>query len=145
MTGEHTRRVRMSRATKDAQFGHSPPVVIWWCHHKPRRKMLEVFLTRNGWHVIGSRLRVSVDDYFRRIGSDLTSADVHEGRAMGSRRVAGVAADLPFEIESWPLAETFEVGCSCRSGPAVRAALTWLAEDCRHARDDRKRIERIIG
>lgn len=144
---DHTRRVRMSARTKHPQFGHSPPVVIWWCRQKPRRRILQVFLTRDGWHVLGNELRVPMDDWLKRTGSDLTVEDLREGKAvpMHGREVSGVDKWLPLDIDSWePDTGTFEVGCGCRAGRAVQADITWLSADCRHARDERRVVERTI-
>ena len=136
----------MSAKTKDPRFAHSDPVVVWWCHHKPRRRVLQVFLTRNGWHVLGNRFRVSMDDWLKRGDSELTAEDIRDGKAavMDGRRVTGVDKWLQLNIDLWPETGTFEVGCTCHATSAIQAEITWLAEDCRHARDQRRVIERVL-
>lgn len=144
---DHTKRIRLSARTKHPKYEHSPPVVVWWCRHKPRRRILRVFLTRGGWHVLGNEFRVPMEEWLKRVGSDLTAEDIHAGRAttMSGRDVSGVDQWLPLDIDSWqPSAGTFEVGCACRAESPRNADIKWLAEDCRHAREERRAIERVI-
>lgn len=124
-----------------------PPVVVWWCPHKPPRKSLQVFLTRNGWRVEGSQMVLPEAEYGSRIDSlenDLGKGDLRRGVAMGRGRVTGIRAMLPFDYERWP-SGSIEVGCTCRPTASIDAPIEWLIEDCRHAQQDRTRVERNIG
>jgi hypothetical protein len=68
---------------------------------------------------------------------------IHEGRvvAMSGRWVRGQDRMLPLDIDTWP-AVSFEIGCRCSPGSVQ---LDDLAEDCRRARDEHRRIERTIS
>lgn len=139
---ERVGRVRMRDRTKDSgAFGHQPPVVVWRCTKGHR--VLRVFLDRAGWHLLGERLRVSLDDWLKRQGGEHTVEDLRAGRvgAMGQNRVDGVAQELPLDIDTWPTGVRFEVGCRCGS---VWVELGWLAEDCRHAAQTRQPVTRRI-
>ena len=124
-----------------------PPVVVWWCAHKPPRKVLKVFVGRDGWRVEGSQMVLPEADYARRLNfleGDLHRTDLRRGIAMGRGRVTGVRALLPLDYELWPSGH-IEVGCTCRPTAGVEAPIEWLIEDCRHAQQNRTRTERIIG
>lgn len=124
MTNEHTGQVRMSDKTQAHEFDYQPPAVVWLCLKKHR--MLRVFRTRNGWHLLGDRFRVPMQEWLDRIGSGWTADDIHEGRvvAMGGRWVRGRNELLQLDIETWHFTgKPFEVGCRCG---VVRANLEGL-------------------
>ena len=146
MSGSRTGRVRMRDRTRDdAAFGHQPPVVVWRCAHKPPHLMLRVFVSPDGWHLVGERLRVPLDQWLDRTGSKFTVDDLRDGKAeaMNKRRVQGVDRLLPIDIDSWPTDVRFEVGC--RHGGGVWAEIAWLAEDARQARNTKKPVRRTIS
>lgn len=134
----------MHDRTKDAgAFGHQPPVVVWRCNNKPPHRLLRVFLSPDGWHLMGDRLRVPVEEWLQRTGSDLTVEDLRDGsaEAMNKRTVQGVDRALPLDIDAWPAGVRFEVGCRCGT---VWAHLDWLADDARRARDTRTQVVRHL-
>ena len=140
-----TGRVRMRDRTRDdAAFGHQPPVVVWRCAHKPPHRVLRVFVSPDGWHLVGERLRVPLDQWLDRTGSTFTVDDLREGKAeaMNKRRVQGVDWLWPLDIDLWQHGKAFEVGCRCG---VVAAQVDWLADDARRARDTRTQVVRTIN
>jgi hypothetical protein len=140
-----TGRVRMRDRTRDdASFGHQPPVIVWYCAHKPRHMMLRVFVSPDGWRLVGERLRLPLDQWLDRTGSTVTVDDLREGKAeaMNKRRVQGVDWLWPLDIDQWQNGRAFEVGC--RRGIVVAAQVDWLADDARRARDTHKQVVRTI-
>lgn len=131
------------RTGNDAAFGHQPPVVVWRCGHKPPHLMLRVFVSPDGWHLVGQRLRLHLDEWLKRMGSGYTVDDVRDGKveAMNKRRAQGVDRMLPLDVDTWPTGVRFEVGCRCAT---VWADLDWLAADARRARDTRGQVVRNI-
>ena len=134
-------RIRMSDKVSDPRFDHSSPVVVWRC--PKRHRLLRVFVTRNEWHLLGDRFRVPTKEWLTRTGSEVTKADLREGRAAALEvgRVLGIDKTLPLDIDSWPAATRLEVGCRCKP---VAVTLDVLAEDCRRARDERVCVKRTI-
>ena len=118
------------------------PVVEWRCGK--RHSLLQVYKTRGGWRVHRERFPVPMQDWLDRTGSGWTVDDIRERRelVMNARQVGGPDKVLPLDIDRWPSADRFEIGCRCK---AVWVGLDKLAEDCRRARAEHRTIERKIG
>jgi hypothetical protein len=122
-----------------------PPVVKWRCAGPQKHLMLRVFITREGWHVLGEGFRIPLPEWLERsgIGEHVTVDEYRERRASlsNARRVEGVDRELPLNIDNWPADEQFEVGCRCGH---KFVGVAELAADCRHARDSSKPVVQDI-
>ena len=142
---KHTQRVRVKQVLRktglppDGEPDHAPPVVLWRC--PKRHLMLRVFLTRDGWHVLGESMRVSMEEWLRRTGSPFTVEQMRgkEAAAMAARKVSGVDKVLPMDLDAWSATVKFEAGCRCGS---AWFTINQLAADCRQARDTRHPVVR---
>jgi hypothetical protein len=117
----------------------TPPVVVWRCASPKAHLLLRVFLSEQGWRVLGESFRIALPEWLERSGiaEHVTVDEYREKRAVVSnaRRVDGIDQPLPMDIATWPRHEQFEIGCACGH---VMVEVEELAADCRHARDTGK-------
>lgn len=124
-------------------------VVVW--RAKPCNcRVLRVFLTPDGWQLLGESFHISAEEWFERVAPDAPS---HDGvpitlesyragliGAFNLRDVEGIERMLPLDFTEWPTAK-FEVGCD--HGHEYRSVADVLA-DCEAVRATRAATKRDI-
>ncbi len=141
-----TTRVRMTddlrrnRQDPRAEDAHTPPLVIWRRSGCCRARLLRVFLTPEGWHVLVDGFRLTTGEWLERLGEpDADRRAVYLG---GKRRVGGGEHTLPLDLAQWPQEGKFEVGC----GEAVTLIATAvLSQHCAEARQTRGCVKRQVS
>lgn len=146
-----TARIRVGDRTRDRR--NAPLPVVTWRALGCRHRLMRVFLTPSGWHLLTDGFRVNPEEWLRRIGAvdatgnpetledgtEVSLAARDDGRLafFNLREVAGLDKILSLDIDDWPQVR-FEVGCNCG---AALFRLSEVAEDCRKFRETRRRVQ----
>ncbi len=127
--------LRRNRQEPRAEDAHTPPLVVWRRSGCCRARLLRVFLTPQGWHVLGDGFRLTSGDWLERLGErDADPRTVY----LDKRRVEGVEQMLPLDLGQWPQGGEFEVGCG---DAATWVAIAVLAQHCAEARRTRRCVK----
>ena len=135
----HTSKVRMG----DRRGEQRETVAVEWHARGCRHRLLRVFLTPDGWHVLGDSFKEHPREWLNRVrpeveGVPLTLADRDAGKAAFPtlRKVRGVDRTLAHDTSGWD-AVTFEVGCGHGTTTGSTSA---LAEQCLEFRRTRRKV-----
>lgn len=133
---------------------HDRPVVQWR-RRGCRDRLLRVFLSPAGWHLLTEGFRVTPQEWLRRVGATddhgqpvevagvpatMTAHAAGDLHFLHLREVDGLYRLLPLPVDEWEPAR-FEVGCDHEQ---YEVALADVADDCRRARRDRHRVTREL-
>ncbi|HLV03941.1 MAG TPA: hypothetical protein VKY79_05100 [Actinomycetaceae bacterium] len=131
--------------------GHGPgrPMIVWrraGC----RCRVLRLYLTPEGWELIGDDYRVKPDEWLRMVGAvdddghpvtlddggkvTLDDRDAGNVVLIGLREVDGMTDTLPLDIDAWPTGVRMQLGCDHGHGTAPVADLAADARTVRHTR-----------